>query len=364
MLLAQTFGCVRVVYNRTLRYRTDACCNDGESIGYVGANAYLSEMKRDDELSWLREVSSVPLQQCLRNQQKAFTNFFEGRAGYPSFKSKHRRQSAEFTRSAFKYRGGELTLAKCSAPLDVRWSQALPCEPSTITVSMDSAGRYFVSCLCEFEPTPLPVSPNIVGVDVGLTHLAILSTGEKIDNPKHTARHAEKLAQAQRRMSKKKKGSSNRAKAKRRVARIHARIADARRDGLHKLSTRLIRENGIVCIETLAVKNMVKNRSLSKAISDAGWSELVRQLRYKGEWAGRRVVAIDRFYPSSKRCSGCGHIASSMPLDVRRWTCSECGARHDRDVNAAINVKAAGLAVLACGGDVRPTAWIGAGSLQ
>ena len=364
VLLARTFGCVRFVYNRTLRYRTDAYYNDGESIGYVGANAYLSEMKQDDELSWLREVSSVPLQQCLRNQQKAFTNFFEGRAGYPAFKSKHRRQSAEFTRSAFKYRDGQITLAKCSTPLDVRWSRALPSEPTTITVSMDSAGRYFVSCLCEFEPAPLPINASMVGVDLGLTHLAILSTGEKIANPKHTAKHAASLAKAQRRLAKKKKGSANRAKAKRVVARRHARIADARLDHLHKLSRRLIDENQVVCVETLAVKNMVKNRSLAKAISDASWGEFVRQLRYKGEWAGRSVVEIDRFYPSSKRCSECGHIASSMPLDVRSWTCGECGTSHDRDVNAAKNIRAAGLAVLACEGGVRPAASAGVGSLR
>jgi len=179
---------------------------------------------------------------------------------------------------------------------------------------MDSAGRYFVSCLCEVEPVPLPVSPNIVGVDLGLTHLATLSTGEKIDNPRHTARLATRLARAQRCLARKRKGSANRAKAKRCVARIHARIRDTRQDYLYRLSNRLIRQNGIICLESLAVSNMVRNRSLSKAISDAGWSELVRQLRYKGKWAGRQVVAIDRFHPSSKRCSGCGHIAQTMPL--------------------------------------------------
>lgn len=355
-LLARTFGCVRVVWNRTLRYRTDAYYNDGESIGYVGANAYLSEMKRDDDLSWLREVSSVPLQQCLRHQQTAFRNFFEGRAGYPVFKSKHRRQSAEFTRSAFTYRDGQIKLAKCSEPLNVRWSRPLPSEPTTVTVSMDSAGRYFVSCLCEFEPTPLPVTPRMVGVDVGLAHLAVLSTGEKIDNPKHTARFADQLARAQRALAKKKKGSRNRAKAKRRVARIHARIADARLDVLHKLTTRLVRENQVICVETLSVKNMVKLPALAKSIQDAAWGEFVRQLGYKAEWAGRTLVAIDRFYPSTKRCGGCGHVVSKMPLDVRSWTCPECGAEHDRDVNAAKNVRAAGLAVLACGGTVRPAA--------
>ena len=355
-LLAKTFGCVRVVYNHVLRWRTDAFYDDGESIGYTGASARLTELKKEPDFAWLREVSSVPLQQCLRNQQRALSNFFEGRAGYPSFKSKHRRQSAEFTRSAFKYRDRQLTLAKCLEPLDVRWSRDLPSEPLTVTVSMDSAGRYFVSCLCEFEPVPLTPTAKQVGVDMGLTHLAITSDGVKFDNPKHTARHAAALAKAQRRLAKKKKGSNNRAKAKRVVARRHAKIADARRDTIHKLTRRLIDENQVVAVEHLNVAGMVKNRSLSKAIHDAAWHEAVRQLKYKGEWAGRNVVVIDRFYPSSKRCNGCGHVVAKLPLDVRRWSCPECGADHDRDVNAARNIEAAGLAVLACGESVRPAA--------
>ena len=356
-MLARTFGCVRVVYNHVLRWRTDAFYDDGETIGYTGANARLTELKTEPDFAWLREVSSVPLQQTLRHQQRAFANFFEGRAGYPSFKSEHRRQSAEFTRSAFKYRGGRLTLAKCSAPLDVRWSRPLPSEPLTVTVSMDSAGRYFVSCLCEFDPVPLAPTARQVGVDVGPTHLAITSDGVKFDNPKHTARHATKLAKAQRKLAKTQKGSANRAKAKRVVARRYAKIADARRDTLHKLTRRLIDENQVVAVEHLNVVGMVRNRSLSKAIHDASWHELVRQLKYEGEWAGRTVVVIDRFHPSSKRCSGCGHVVAKLPLDVRRRSCPECGADHDRDINAAKNVRAAGLAVLnACGESVSPAA--------
>ena len=364
-LLARTFGCVRVVWNLVLRRRTDAYYNDGESIGYVGANAFLSEMKQDEELIWLREVSSVPLQQCLRHQQSAFRNFFEGRARYPRFKSKHRRQSAEFTRSAFTWRGGELTLAKCSTPLDIRWSRELPSEPSTVTVSMDAAGRYFVSLLCELESKPLPIRPKTVGVDLGLTHLAILSTGEKIANARYTATYASKLARAQKKLARCKKGSANRKKAKRRVARLHAKIADSRHDNLHKLSRRLIDENQVVCIEDLSVRNMVKNPSLAKAISDAAWGELVRQLEYKGAWAGRQVVKIDRWHPSSKRCSACGHVVAKLALSVREWTCGECGVEHDRDLNAAKNIRAAGLAVLALGGSGRPaSACAGAGSAQ
>ncbi|WP_302847838.1 RNA-guided endonuclease TnpB family protein [Azotobacter beijerinckii] len=243
-------------------------------------------------------------------------------------------------------------LAKCDEPLAIRWSRPLPCEPSTVTISRDSAGRYFVSCLCGFEPETLPVVPKTLGIDLGLKDLFVTSEGERFGNPRHTAKYASRLALAQRRLSRKQLGSKNRAKARRKVARIHAKISDCRADGLHKLSRRLINENQVVCAETLAVKNMICNPKLSKAIADAGWGEFVRQLEYKGGWAGRQIVQIDRWYPSSKRCSCCGHTLERLPLDVRRWSCPECATEHDRDVNAAINIKAAGLAVLALGENV------------
>ena len=354
-LLVQTFGCVRFVYNSILRWRTDAFYQRQEKIGYVGANARLTEIKKNPELAFLSEVSCVPLQQCLRHQQTAFKNFFEGRAKYPVFKSKRHRQSAEFTRSAFKYRDGQLYLAKSKTPLDIRWSRALPGEPSTVTVSKDSAGRYFVSCLCEFEPSKLPVTPNMTGIDLGLKDLFVTDKDERVDNPRHTAKYAKRLAKAQRRLSKKKLGSANRAKARQKVAKLHAKISDCRQDNLHKLSRGLINENQVICVESLKVKNMIRNPKLSKAIADAGWGEFVRQLAYKAEWAGRSLVAIDQWFPSTKRCSGCGHTLSSLPLSVRNWSCPECGAHHDRDHNAAINIKAAGLAVLALGENVSGT---------
>ncbi|MGV6473833.1 RNA-guided endonuclease InsQ/TnpB family protein [Azotobacter vinelandii] len=351
-LLARTFGCVRSVYNRILRWRTDAFYQEQKKIGYTAASSRLTALKKQPELAFLNEVSAVPLQQCLRHQQAAFKNFFEGRAKYPVFKKKRHRQSAEFTSSAFRYRDGKLFLAKCDEPLAIRWSRPLPGEPSTVTISRDSAGRYFVSCLCEFEPEALPVTPKTIGIDMGIKDLFVTSEGERIGNPRHTAKYATRLARAQRRLSKKKLGSENRAKARLKVARIHAKISDCRADSLHKLSRRLINENQVVCAETLAVKNMIRNPKLSKAIADAGWGELTRQIQYKGEWAGRQIVQIDRWYPCSKRCACCGHILERLPLDVRRWSCPECGTEHDRDVNAAINIKAAGLAVLALGESV------------
>ena len=200
----------------------------------------------------------------------------------------------------------------------------------------------------------MPVVNKQVGLDLGLKSMVILSTGETVGNPKFLAQDEKKLAKAQRRHAKKKRGSKNREKARRKVARIHARIADRRKDYQHKLSTRLIRENQVVCVESLQVKNMVHNHSLAKAISDVGWGEFVRQLEYKAEWYGRTVIKIEKFYPSSKRCFSCGHILDSLALDVRVWTCPECGIVHDRDINAAQNVLAAGLAVAACGESVRP----------
>lgn len=351
-LLAQTFGCVRFVYNDILRWRTDAYYNDGSSVDYLAANSRLTEMKKSGDYPWLSEVSSVPLQQSLRHQQRAFKNFFEGRARYPVFKKKSRRQSAEFTRSAFKYTDGQLYLAKIKEPLNIRWSRNLPSTPSTITVSKDPAGRYFVSCLCEFDPKPLPVVNKTVGVDMGLTQLFCTSDGNKIGNPRYTANYERRLARAQRNLSKKKLGSANRAKAKRQVARIHAKISDCRRDFLHKQSRGLINENQVICVETLKVKNMLRNQYLSKAISDAGWGGFIRQLAYKAEWADRQLVKIDQWFPSSKRCSACGHIVNTLPLNIRSWTCPECGADHDRDINAAVNIKAVGHTVLAFGENV------------
>jgi putative transposase len=249
-----------------------------------------------------------------------------------------------------------LTLAKMPEPLDIRWSRPLPegAAPSTVTVSRDSAGRWFVSLLCE-DPSvaPLPAADAMVGIDVGLDHLLVLSTGEKIENPRHERRDRERLTRAQRALCRKQKNSNNRAKARVRVARVHARITDRRTDNLHKITTRLVRENQTLAIEDLAVSNMVANRSLARAISDAGWRQFRQMLEYKASWYGRNVVTVDRWFPSSKLCSTCGVPAAEMPLYVRVWTCS-CGATHDRDVNAARNILAAGLATTVCGAGVRP----------
>ncbi|GAA4622851.1 RNA-guided endonuclease TnpB family protein [Actinoallomurus vinaceus] len=356
--LARTFGCVRKVYNMALTARADAWHTRGERIDFNATSALLTAWKKTEELAYLNEVSCVPLQQALRHLQTAFNNFFAKRAKYPRFKAKKRsRKSAEYTRSAFRFRDGRLTLAKMIEPLAIAWSRPLPdgAEPSTVTVSQDAAGRWFVSLLVE-DPSvnPLPATDVAVGVDAGLDHLLTLSTGEKVTNPRHERKDRKRLARAQRELSRKAPGDgANRAKARRKVARIHARIADRRRDLLHKLTTRLVRENQTIVIEDLTVRNMLKNRSLSRAISDAAWREFRSMLEYKAAWYGRHVIVADRWFPSSKLCSACGTLQPAMPLGVREWTCA-CDITHDRDVNAAKNLLAAGLAVSACGADVRP----------
>ncbi|MET9408969.1 RNA-guided endonuclease TnpB family protein [Streptomyces sp. NPDC002935] len=355
--LLRTFGCVRKVYNLALAARTQAWTRQ-ERVNYNQTSAMLTAWKKTEELAYLNEVSSVPLQQALRHLQVAFTNFFGKRAKYPRFKSRKKsRKSAEYTSSGFRFRDGKLTLAKMREPLDIVWSRPLPAgvSPSTVTVSQDPAGRWFISMLCD-DPSvqPLPATDTAVGIDVGLTHLLTLSTGEKVTNPRHERRDRAALAMAQRRLAKKARGDgANRAKARRKVAKIHARIADRRRDTLHKLTTRLVRENQTLVIEDLTVRSMVRNRSLARAVSDAAWADLRSMLEYKAQWYGREVIAVDRWFPSSKLCSACGTLRERMPLHVRTWTC-DCGTTHDRDVNAAKNLLAAGLAVTACGAGVRP----------
>src|SRR5690348_8744234 len=355
-VLARTFGCARFAYNWALRLRTDAYYQRQERVYYDQTSAALTSLKKQAEYAWLNEVSSVPPQQALRHLDKAFRNFFEGRAKYPTFKKKHGRQSAEYTTSAFKWDGAQLTLARMEQPLPICWSRPLPkdARPTTITVTKDTAGRYFVSFLVEEDFKALSATPQTVGIDLGLHDTVTLSTGEKVGNEKFFSKDEKRLATLQRRLARKQKGSKNRAKAKLAVAKVHARIADRRQDFLHKLTTRLIHDNQVLCVESLHVKSMLKNHALAKAIADVGWGELIRQLQYKAAWYGRSVVAIDKWYPSSKRCYDCGHILDSLSLDVRSWSCPECGVAHDRDINAALNIKAAGLAVFACGEMVRP----------
>ena len=356
-LLRRTLGCVRLVYNKALQVRTQAWYERQERVGYPQTSSLLTQWKKEEELDFLNEVSCVPLQQGLRHLQTAFTNFFAGRTQYPNFKKKRNGGSAEFTKSAFNFKNKEVYLAKCSEPLLIKWSRQIPngCKPTSVTVSLHPSGRWHISIRFD-DPTiqPLPVTDNTVGIDLGITSLIATSNGDKIANPKHFKKHRKRLKKAQKNFSRKQKGSKNREKARIKVAKIHLKISDSRKDFLHKTTTQLVRENQTIAVESLAVKNMVKNHKLALAISDSGWSELIRQLDYKCRWYGRNLVAIDRWFPSTKRCSSCGYIVDKMPLNIREWTCPECGSSHDRDGNASKNILAAGLAVSVCGATVRP----------
>ncbi|NES21111.1 MAG: IS200/IS605 family element transposase accessory protein TnpB [Symploca sp. SIO3E6] len=355
-LLRKTLGSTRLVYNRALAARTQGWYERQERIGYKQTSTMLTHWKKQPELAFLNEVSCVPLQQGLRHLQQAFSNFFAGRGKYPNFKKKRNGGSAEFTKSAFRYKDGNVYLAKCTQPLPIRWSRRLPngVEPSTLTVSLTPSGRWYISLLVDVEIQPLPFKTKNVGIDLGITSLIATSDGDKVVNPKTYHTKYQKLRRLQKGLSRKVKGSCNSEKARLKVARAHAQIVDTRVDFLHKLTTQLIRDNQVIVVEDLAVKNMLKNHRLANSISDASWSELVRQLEYKSEWYGRELVKIDRWFPSSKRCSNCGYIVEKMPLEIRQWECPECGTNHDRDLNASLNILAAGLAVSVCGATVRP----------
>ncbi|SCL30246.1 RNA-guided endonuclease InsQ/TnpB family protein [Micromonospora inyonensis] len=362
-VLNRTFGRVRVVWNRTLAARTGRWRTTREGTSYAETDRALTGMKKQPETAFLGEVSSVPLQQTLRHQHAAMTAFLAKRARYPRFKCRHGRQSASFTRSAFRLRDGNMYLAKTPGALRFVWSwpgiDPAGLDPTMVTVSRDPDGRWYVALAVDIDvdtsTAPEPTG-QVVGVDLGLTDFAVLSTGERIPHPRHMERRERRLKRYQRMVARRQRGSANRAKARRKVARAHSRVRDARRDFLHQTSTALVRRFDAIAVEDLAVANMVRNRSLAKAISRTGWAEFREMLAYKTQRAGRHLAVIDRWYPSSKTCSTCGHVLATLSLGIRHWRCPSCGTRHDRDVNAAQNIAvAAGLVetINACGADVR-----------
>ncbi|MER7203836.1 transposase [Streptomyces sp. CB01635] len=367
--LGRAFGCARVVFNDAVRARKDA---HAAGLPYPKAaelsQTLITQAKRTVERSWLGEASSVVLQQSLRDVEAAYRAFFASlkgerngaRVGAPRFKSrKDPRQSIRFTANArwSITPTGRLNLPKIGE-VRVKWSRTLPVVPSSVTVIKDSAGRYFASFVIGTDPAAdagrMPATEQAIGIDLGLTHFAVLSDGTKIDSPWFLRRAEKKLKKAGRELSRKQNGSKNRAKARLKVARAHAQVADARKEFHHQLSTRLIRENQAIAVEDLSVKGLARTK-LAKSVHDAGWSQFVTMLACKAARYGWTFIKIGRFEPTSQVCSACGHHDGPKPLHVREWTCPVCGTRHDRDVNAAKNVKqAAGLAASACGAKVSP----------
>jgi len=363
--LARAFGCARVVFNDGLRARQQARKN-GEPYVSDGdlSKRVITEAKRTPERAWLGEVSAVVLQQALADPNVACRNFFTSLSGKrrgrqvapPRFRSrKDNRQAIRFTANArFKVLGnGRLRLPKIG-DLRVVWSRQLPAEPSSVTIVMDAAGRYYASFVVQAVDEPLPLAEPEVGIDLGLTHFAVLSDGTKVTAPKFLRRAARNLRRLQKAMCRKAKGSNNRKKAVVKVARAHARVADTRRDWQHKLSTAIIRDNQVVYVEDLCVTGLGRTR-LAKSVHDAGWGQFVDMLEYKAARYGRTFGKVDRFAPTSQTCSACGRVDGPKPLSVRSWTCP-CGAAHDRDVNAARNVLAQGRgeSLNVCGAQVRP----------
>jgi putative transposase len=364
LALGKAFGCARVVFNDALAAR-EAAYQAGEPyLTDAQLSARLTAAKTTPERSWLNEVSAVVLQQSLADLNNAYRNFFASlkgkrtgpKVGKPRFRSrKDHRQAIRFTANArFKVLpNGKLRLPKIG-DVPVRWSRPLPSAPSSLTIIKDPAGRHFASFVVETEPAPLSEAEPVIGIDLGLNHFAVLSDGRKITAPRFLRRAETLLKRRQRDLSRKEMGSRNRDKARVKVARAHARVADARRDFHHQLSTALIRENQAVAVEDLAVNALGRTR-LAKSIHDAGWSAFVRMLEYKARLYGREFHRIGRFTPTSQTCSACGVKDGPKPLHVRAWQCPGCGAWLDRDINAAVNVaKAAGLAVTACRAQVRP----------
>ena len=353
-LLARAFGCARVVFNDALLARRDAYAA-GEKISDTQVQARVVTLaKTTPQRQWLGEVASVALVQACQDARRGYRNWFDSlsgkrkgrKVGHPRFRSrKDNRASIRLTRNGFSVTTGGVRVAKVG---DVRvvWSRVLPSVPSSVTVIREADGRYYASFVVEVADTPLPQSTNDVGIDLGLTNLAVLSTGEVIENPRYLRRKARALARAQKSLARKTKGSVRRAKAVRRVAVQHRKVRDTRLDAHHKLAHRIACDNQAIYVEDLAVSGLARTR-LAKSVADAGWSTLVRLLEEKALRCHRTVVKVSRWFPSSRLCSECGFNSGKKPLDVRSWTCTECGVTHDRDLNAARNILVEGRMVAA-----------------
>ncbi|MDJ0716144.1 MAG: RNA-guided endonuclease TnpB family protein [Prochloraceae cyanobacterium] len=346
--LAKAFGCARVVWNDALAIYKKAS-SEGNPRPQGVDKQVITKAKKTEERAWLSEVSVVHLQQSFRDLQLAWNNFFKSKkgerkgkqVGSPKFKKKQSRQAIRFTQRGFTLHSNSVKIAKIGhIPMVV--SRPLPCYPTSVTIIKDTAGRYFASFVVEINPEPMAKTDKSVGIDLGLNHFAILSDGEKIGNPRLHKNMLRRIKKANRRLSKAKKDSNRRKRRKLRLAKLHAKVKDSRNDFLHKLTTRLVRENQALAVENLNVSGMVKNRKLSRAISDAGWYSFRSILDAKCEKYGRDFVVIDRWEATSQKCSACGKHGGKKELNVRAWTCLHCGEQHDRDINAAKNIKAAG----------------------
>ncbi len=368
VLLAQHFGCARWWWNYALNKSIETYKQTGNGLSQSALNALLPKLKKDEETLWLSECYSQVLQAVTLNLTTAYKNFFDGRARFPRFKSKHGKQSIQYPQNV-KVVNGSVKLPGKVGTVKAKIHRDIEETIKTVTVSKDPSGKYYASILLETEgENLLPSSEGrVIGVDLGLKHFAVTSDGSKVskfDNPKHQVRHEKNLKRKQQKLARKHKESNSRHKYRKVVARVYERVSYSRADCLHKLSRKLVNENQVVVVENLHVKGMVRNHNLAKAISDVGWGMFTNFLAYKLENKGGKLVEIDRWFPSSKLCSNCYHQVDEMPLEIREWTCPHCGTHHDRDGNAATNIRAEGIRMLkadgasvsAVGGEVRPKA--------
>ena len=360
--LAKAFGCARWYWNNSLAETQKVYQETGKGLGQYQLNARLPQLK--SEIEWLGETHSQVLQSVSLHLSRAFVNFFERRAKYPQFKSKHRKQSIQYPQGVKVVDACKVYLPKIGHVKAIVHRE-LAGSIKTVTVSKDPSGKYFASILCEnlVAMPDILLNGKMLGIDVGLTDLAVTSDGSKFANPKHVLKAQKNLAKKQQHLSRKAKGSNTRNKARLLVAKAHERVANARQDYLHKLSTRLVNENQVIAVEDLHVKGMMKNHNLARAIGDAGWGAFTSMLKYKTARQGKGYIEVNRFFASSKTCSCCMHAQAKMPLEIRMWTCDQCGAKHDRDINAALNIRneaqrmiTAGIVVTANGGAVSRSA--------
>lgn len=346
-LLSKTFGCCRFVYNQTLAYRKEKYEKEKKSMSRTDCNNYCNrELKKEYE--WLREVDKFALTNAIYNMDIAYRKFFKEHAGYPKFKSRHNNHKSyttNFTNGniSVDFKSGKIKLPKLKQ-IKAKLHREFTGQIKSASVSQAPSGKYFVSILVDIKYVALTKTKGQIGLDLGIKDICITSEGQKYKNPKILAKQQRKLAKLQRQLARKEKRSNNYYKTKKQIALCHEKIANTRKDYLHKISHEIISENQVIVSENLQIKNMVKNHHLAKSILDVSWYELTRQLEYKAEWNGRKYVKIDMFYASSQLCCICGYQnADTKNLSVRKWRCPECGAEHDRDINAAKNILAEGL---------------------
>lgn len=357
--LAKAFGCCRWFWNYSLNLCQETYLTTGKGLSRGAIQGLLPSLKK--EYSWLTDAYSQCLQYVALNLSTAYKNFFEKRTGFPRFKSKHGKQSISYP-SNVKLDGDHLKIPGKVGLIYCKQDRKFDGQIKTVTVSLNPDGKYYASVLVDDgrELAQLSTEGKAIGIDLGLTHFCITSNGSKFDNPRHTTKYARNLKKKQQSLARKQKSSKNRYKAKSKVSKVHSKIRRVREDFLHKLSRKIVNENQVIAVENLNVKGMVRNHNLAKAISDCGWGQFCTMLKYKSEWSGKTYIEVDRFFASSKTCSVCLNRVDSLSLDIRDWTCSQCNTHHDRDVNAAINIRNEALRILdlgtrstANGGNVR-----------